>query len=507
MTRIPIKIDKGWMPDFPADEVGQMGGLVKATNILPVTGAYYPVKDKVIYLPYFPTSLSGGIPVKGACFQSLANENHYNILATTRHLYGFDKSGARMLTRETISPFQQYTGVSWDFAQYGNWIIATNLADEVQVLKSIDNPTLRFVNIGSAKCPRAKYCLVDHGYLILAYLSYNSQLYYNQIMWSGQELPESWDYDNPTHLDTGADVQDFPDMDGVITGLAKVGAGWAIFAENSITTAVFSGGSYTFSFNNNVVKNVGCFYPGSLISIGELVFFWSRDSIWEFSQSGVREIGQNIKRTLFGSLDTSSSLKIQAIPDLSRNMIHWIYVTNSSLYPNMVLNYNYLDGRFTQTEISCYAAMRGITGGTVSDQLNSANGYPNIDNLHYIIDSLNAGSQFETIIFDTDGYIKNLSGNILKADIQTGEFGDVETVTELGKAYIPIEGNVSGSVIPKHRYSTMASQITEQPSPIKPDGTVDLRVNDRRHSLDISLTDFSRIGLSLQVDSRTTGRR
>ena len=500
MPRLPIKIDKGWMPDLLPDDVAAAGGLVTATNILPISGAYYPAKAMSAY----NDNAVSGTPIRGTYIQSSTDGNNYNFVGTTTKLYRFDKSSMTDLTRASGG---DYSATFWDFAPYGNWLIATDYADAPQVKKSIEDGTIKFVALGGTP-PNAKYCLMDHGHLILAYLNYGSVVYPKQIMWSGQELPEAIDYNNPTDLTTGADYQEFPEMDGVITGLAKVGGGWALFSENSITLAYYIGGSYTFRFDANAIKNVGCFYPSSLISIGDRVFFWSKDSIWELSSAGIREVGQHVKRNLFATLDITQSAKIKAWSEPSNSLIRWVYITSSAANPDKVLTYNYMDGRITIQNYSCYTAMQGVTGGDVIDNLTSANGYPVINSMNSLINSYNAGNNLDTVMFGTDGKAKTLAGSNLTAEIETGEIGDPEAVSMVTKAYIPVEGLTGTSVVtPKHRYSVVDSQTSGGTSSIKTDGTADLRVSDRRHALNIQVTNFARLGNTINLDVKPAGRR
>lgn len=499
MARVTINIANGYMPDLSTEEVTEKGGLVRATNVLPISGAYYPLRDKTTY----NDTAASGTPLRGICVQA-TDGNNYNFLGTTTKLYRFDASAMSDFTRSVGGA---YGATFWDFALYGNWLIATDYTDVPQIKKVISDGT-NFTALGGTP-PNAKYCLMDHGHLIFAYLNYGSTTYPKQIMWSGKELPEAINTASPTNLATGADYQEFPEMDGAITGLAKVGNGWAIFAEKSITSASYIGGGYTFTFQRNAIKNIGCFYPGSLFSIGDKAFFWSRDSVWELSAAGLKEIGQSVKRTVMQSLNLAQAGKIVAWPDMTNSIIHWLYVSTSSTNPDKLFSYNWAEGRAATANMTAFTGLQGVTGGVVIDSMTLANGYPVIDSMNNLIDTYNAGNNFQTIVIDSaDSKAKTLTGSQLTAEFETGEVQDATAFTMVKKAYLPVEGLTGNSVVtPKHRKSLIDVQTSGNTSLIKSDGTADIRVTNRRHALNFTVQNFTKIGQKVYLDVEKSGGR
>lgn len=499
MGKISINISGGYMPDFSTEEVTEKGGLVRANNTLPISGGYYPIRDKATY----NSNAAAGTPIRGVCVQA-TDGNNYNFLGTSTKLYRFDNSAMSDYTRSVGGA---YNATFWDFALYGNWIIATDYESVPQIKKIISDGT-NFTALGGTP-PNAKYCLIDHGHLIFAYLNYGGVVYPKQIMWSGKELPEGMDTASPTDLATGADSQEFPEMDGVITGLARIGNGWAIFAERSITSASYMGGGFTFTFQINAIKNVGCFFPGSLISVGDRAFFWSRDSMWELSSSGLKEIGQNVKRTVMQSLNLNQTGKIVAWPDMTNSIIHWLYVTTSSTSPDNIFSYNWAEEKATTASITAFTGMQGITGGVVIDSMTAANGYPVINSMNNLIDTYNAGNNLQTIVIDSsDSKAKTLTGDQLTAEFETGEVQDAEAVTMVKKAYIPVEGLTGISVVtPKHRYSLIDAQTSGNTSSIKSDGVADIRVTNRRHAINFTIKDFTKVGKTIHLEVEQSGGR
>lgn len=490
MPKQTIDISKGWMPDLLPEDVSAVGGLVKARNVLPVSGNYLPVNDKSVY----NTTAASGTPIRGYYVQS-SDGSFYNFLGTSTKLYRFSKTAMTDVTKVAAT----YNAVYWDFATYGSWLIATDYEHAPQVLKDLSAGT-NFVNLGGTP-PKAKYCLMVNGHLILAFID-TGTVSPKKLQWSARENPELW----TASLATGAGSQDIPDLMGVITGLAAIGDEFAVFAENSITRGYYMGGQYTFGFKWNYINNIGCFYPSSLISIGNLVFFWSRNSIYMWDGSGYpKEIGSLLKKSVIPNVNFSYSHMIYPVHDKENTLIIWGYPEGSSTIINKLIAYNYAEDKWTgPIEISGSTIFMGNTGGFTIDEVTSI-----IDTVNIPIDSTYwKGGTINLLVADTDGKIKTLTGTPLESEIESGEFHDNDTVMMVKKAWLSVYGLVgAGSVSLKHRYSPIDAQTASNPASIKSDGSADLRTSNRRMAINMKATDFTRIGKSIAVEVDGTGRR
>ncbi len=482
---IKLPINAGWMPDLSYKEIAEKGGLAIAKNIIPVSGNYLSVMDKATFCDIAPS----GTPINGICVQD-TNGEYYNFLGTSTKLYRFNKGNMTDITRTTGN----YTASTWNFEQYGNWLIATDFSDDIQVLKGLT--AANFQALGGSP-PKAKFILMNNGYLIAANLNEGGVLKPKKIKWSGLENIETWAIDP---AGTGADEQEFPDMIGNITGIGAIGKNFIIASEYSLTLGYHDpSGVYIFRFERNYVKNIGCFYPQSLISIGNALFFWSRDSIYMVDQSGaVREIGQNIKRTVFSDINVGNAFRITTAHDFRNGLVMWAYPMASSTYPNRILVYNYLEDRFTHVDIDCYALWIGAIGGISIDELTTTG----VDGTYIPIDSNYwYNNQLQPMVADTaDSKVKTASGNVLPVEVMTGEIMDTPNRLLARKAYVGIENAVGGSVVVKHRNSPLQSYSSSASSSVKSDGSVDLLTSNNRLAFDIQASGFTKLGNEIEID-------
>ena len=495
MSKITIDISKGWMPDLLPEDVLGAGGLVRAINVLPISSNYVPILDKAVYNSTAVT----GTPLQGIYVQDTAGD-YYNFLGTSTKLYRFTKSAMTDVSKSGVT----YAGAFWNYALYGNWLIATDYEYVPQVLKEIGSAT-NFVDLGGSP-PKAKYCCLCMGHLVLGYTYSGSTSFPKRIQWSARENPELW----TTSLATGADTQDLPEMMGVMTGLANIGDGFGVFSEDSITTCQYIGGTYTFNIRRNLIKGIGCFYPGSLISIGDVVFFWSKNTAYQFDGASYpQEIGYTLRNTVFNDVNTSYSDRIAVCHDRLNGIILWAYPSQASTgTPDKIVCYNYIEKKWTSLNIVCNTLFAGATGGFPIDDSTLTNvtieslASMNIDSAYWL------GKTIQPLAVDTNLKVSTFSGSPLQAELETGEISQQDIMLSVQKAYLPIDGLVgAGVVVVKHRYSNKDSVVYDAAQTIRTDGDVDLRTTDRRISLNIKATNFTRIGKVITAEGVESGRR
>lgn len=408
---ITIQIDRGWMPDLipfgmPA------GALGKAENLLPLDEYYGKVQGKRAY-----SSNAMAEEPQNAIEYRANNGSFYGAIGTTAKLYHLSGTTRTDVSRASGGAYSTGDNM-WSFEQFGNWVIATNYVDVIQV-KKVMTGTSKFVALGGSP-PKGKYSLIHKGHYIVANLSTNPK----KIQWAGLEDPESW----TQSISTGADSQVFPDGMGDITGIDLVNGIITIVHEKSITTGYYSGAPYTFSFQHNRIKNIGCYVPGSQISIGHLLFFWGEDDIYQFDGQVVTAIGLGVRNNVIDSLNAAKFHKVTAEHDVANGLIWWSYPTGSNAIPNKVLVYNYRYKRFTQLDLSMYCLMGLHTGATDMDssgydwmEYNPAD--PTGSVMPYSMDNryYQAGTFKMACLDSSDKKVAIFNGNVLVGTIETGE--------------------------------------------------------------------------------------
>jgi hypothetical protein len=502
LKSLPLDISKGWLPDLLPEDIAAAGGLVKASNVIPVAGNYLPVLDKA---QYTTNAAMSGTPLQGLYCQTQADGTYYNFVGTTTKIYRFSSKTSVTDATKTAAT---YTATFWSFVVYGDWLIATDYEYAPQILKGInvDLAVTKFVDLGGIPAGfGAKYMIMNHGHLIAAYYKTTADgVLPKGIRWSGREAPESW----TASLTTGADEQLFPEMLGIITGIKNVGDSFGVFAEDSITLGYYIGGQYTFGFKQNAIHGIGCYYPGSLISIGNLVFFWSKKSAWMWDGAGYpTEIGVNLKKSVISQVNSSYSDAISVCHDRDNSLIMWLYPDQSSTgNPNKMVVYNYAENRWAgPISMTGRCIFSGATGGFPADSWTGLQA----DDIQIKADSAYwLGKEIQPLLVGTDGYANTFSGSPLTCELETGEVHQNDVVFMAKKAFIPVDGLLgAGSVKVKHRYSMIDGQAESSASSIKSDGTADLRTSNRRLALNVQAQNFTRIGKTLTIEGEQVGRR
>jgi hypothetical protein len=488
---MPIKIGAGWLPDLSPAEIGALGGLQIAKNLIPIDGGYRPMNS----LYQWGSATIDYTPLAAIAFGA-SDGIWRNFVGTTVKLYRVANDSATDISDAT------YNCTSWRFQNYGDWLIATNGIDNIKVLK---NPNGSVVSNLGGSPPKAKYMLLRRGHLILANTNEDGTGYPKRIRWSARENPEDW---TPS-LTTGADYQDFPEMLGDITGLGAIGDDFVIFSHDSLTIAEYSS-VYVFAFRVNAYAGVGCRYPNSIISIGPAVFFWGRNAIYQLQQDGtIKDISTSrVKKAVVENVNDTYAHRISAAHDYANRLIMWAYPSSTSDgEPDKILVYNYQEDKFTLLDISV-SLLGNLTphGDTYLDDLTTTS----IDEASTIIDLLNVDTGLVlpmAVSGSTQFNFYQFTGVSMSSELKTGEYNIYPKVGMARKVFVPAEGLVSGTVSIHHRYSPMDAYSITPDVDIKSDGSADVRCSDRFMALHCDLDDFTKLSGSLYCDMAAEGER
>lgn len=404
-----IDISRGWMPDYPPYYMPE-GGLVVCENLWPLEEIYFPALSAA---KYSAGSVSG-TPLAGV--EYFANDgNYYSFVGTTTKLYRLETN--QTFTDVTRAAGGNYTTASdrrWYFDIYGEQVVATNYTDVPQILSSMTGAN--FAAIGGSP-PRAKYCLQFYGHLILAYLN-DGTVYPKKIIWSALDNPASW----TASLTTGADSQNIAEAASPITGLARVGNYMAVFHRDSITMGWYALAPYTFNFAFHRISGIGAI-EGSVISVGNLVYFFDERDIYAFDGNQAMPIGEGIKRTFLNSLDIGNLHRITAGHNARFGLIFWSYASTGSAdgTPDKMLVYNYKAKKFSLIRTSQHCVFN--IHRNVLDMDSMSEIFPDMDtSVPYDMDS-NWWLDNSPLLacMTTDGFMSSFQGPVLTGIIETKE--------------------------------------------------------------------------------------
>lgn len=486
-----ITIGRGLCPDLSDLAIREAGGLKTANNVVFHDTAYRPVFGPT---PYNSTPINESTAGKVLAHLVLEASDliRRNYLFLSKKIYRYNDASF-----DEISCYPgEVSNIS--VATYGDWIIITDGQNQPKILKNPDGNS--FADLGGSP-PKAKYVFFNNGHLILANLIEGSTSYPKRIRWSARENIEDW----AESLTTGADYQDFPDNLGAITGIGSLGDSFAIFFSDSISLGVYSGGIYTFSFKHNAFKNIGCPYPKSIVSVGNAIYFWGRESIYKLSADGLVDIAHNrVKRYVFDNFNKDQASQISAIFDYRRGLIFWGYVSSASQTPDIILVYNILEDCFTTISLSHKALI--IANQTASIDLDQDDRL--VDSYNILVDSDTFyGATIVPMVVDKDGYIGYFGGDMLEGEIELPELETYPEILVVKGLKIRGSGPISGQVEVNHRYSHNDSKSLRGNFSLRNDLQSDFMVSDRLLSLKVKLSEFNKIFPYLTLIEQVRGKR
>ncbi|MBU0599116.1 hypothetical protein KKF61_09110 [Patescibacteria group bacterium] len=488
-----IDITKGWLPDIIPYELPD-GGLIECKNLLPYDEYYAPAYGKVAY----STDAVSGTPIFGKVYKD-SQLNNYLFIGTSTKLYKM--GAAKSVTDITRTSGGAYSATTWSFEQYGDWIIMTDFVDAPQILKEFG--TANVVVLGGSP-PLAKYVLLHRGHLIFGYVNESGVIGPKKLVWSALESIE----DYTPSLTTGSDFQNLPDADGEITGMANIGDFFAVFHKNSVTLAWYAGSPFTFNFAVNRIKNIGAI-PGTILSIGAEVFFWSENDIYKFDGSTITPLGFGIRQAILDNMHEAYKHLITSVHDSGKGIIYWCYCTTSSTgVPDRILAYNYRTGKFTHIDItaSCifdFFASAGYDADTI------ATIYPDLEVIPYSLDSnyWNPNTPALGCIDNTTSKVAIFAGTVLTGELETKEMYAESKILHINRVRPKVSNttdavNVKVGGREKEGDSVSYTSLT----PVGSNGYVDLRKTGR--FLRINVQTGIHGGLqSLEADIKEVGKR
>jgi hypothetical protein len=387
-----------YLPDIPATE---NPGATVATNVIPAAISYRPLPDLTVYSSALTARCQGF-----ASFRDL-DGNVHNFAGDATKLYKLSNT-----SWEDVSGTTYATGsdARWSFAQFGNFVVATNFTDSVQ---SYEMGTSTDFAALAGSPPKARYAAPVRDFMVLGHVSSFAQ----RVRWSAIDDVEDWTVDP----DTQADFQDFPDG-GAVQGLAG-GEYGVVLQEFAIRRMTYIGSPVIFQIDE-IERGRGCMAPGSVAQVGQMVFFLADDGFYVLlGGREARPIGnRKVDRTFLADLDDSYIHRITSVIDPTNKLYIVSYpgTGSSDGTPNKLIIYNYAEDKWSTGEIEIEHLASSRAQGYTLESLDSINS--SIDALPYSLDSsLWAGGTVNLSAFNTSHKLSTFTGSNLAARLETGE--------------------------------------------------------------------------------------
>lgn len=210
-------------------------------------------------------------------------------LGTKSALYKFDGQSFEDVSKAGGYGSGSFIPLAWDFAQWGNDVIATNYVDPVQKYSQGDTDFSDLIN--STEKPKARFVNVISNHLILANINHTGH-FPDEVWWSA--IDDATDFD--PDITTQSDSQRLLPTAGGITGLVGGAEFGYVFKQNSVYRMNYVGHPEIFSFH--VIAREGTKYSKSIVSVDNDIYFFGNGGFRVIRGNEVIPIG-NLKVVKF----------------------------------------------------------------------------------------------------------------------------------------------------------------------------------------------------------------
>lgn len=221
----------------------------------------------------------------------------------------------------------------WRFANWGEWIIASNGKEPVQVRKG----TGSFVTLqedGTTPLPftYAKLLAKLGPHLVVANTS-NAQ---NEIRWCSDDNIEKW-----TVLDTNT-AGDFVvrDADSGLMAMEPLGSVLALYTREAMWTITYIGAPFVFGVNP-AVDGIGAYGPAAVTSVGKHNYGWGPMGVWKTDGTSFEMIDTPIREYLGQHLAVGEASQIVAYHNEVRRCVVFSFPTAVDAENSETICYDY----------------------------------------------------------------------------------------------------------------------------------------------------------------------
>ncbi len=352
--------------------------------------------------------------------------------ATDGSAYIFGGTAAKLWENHTGGTLADVTNVGgayttgdeqfWYFTQYGDTIIATNYADNIQ--SYVMGTSSNFADLAGSP-PRAYYATTWRDFLVVAH-TYDATdgERANRVWWSENGVITSWPTVGTAEAEAAeSGLRDLP-KGGRITGLAGAtgGADGVVFTQETIYRADYIGPTETWQIND--IENArGTNYPNAIVPFSNMIAYCSNEGLFVFDGTRSEPIGAHkIDKTFFRDFDSKYPERLYGAVDTVNKLVIWLYPRQTATIagtPERALAWCYVDGRFSEIEIDAHTVASVYTPQVYLDDLDN---FGNLDTLAFPLDSrVWRGGSPLLAFFDHNHKLMFPTGDTLEATLETGE--------------------------------------------------------------------------------------
>ena len=302
----------------------------------------------------------------------------------------------------------------WTFAQWGDVTIAQNGVDAAQTSSSTTFSTL------TAMPPANLMCTVA-GFVMLANVTHVSYAF-SDAWWCSA----LYDYTNWTpSIATQCAQGRLYDDPGAIRALHPLGENVAAFKERSIYLGQYVGPDVIWAWTR-VPGDVGAYSQGSVISDGQVLYFWGGDDFYRFDGTRPQPIGSALKEWFLENADRAYWSKIQGAYDKRTSLARWYYVPNGSTTLTACVVLNTRTGQWGRADRAIESTVAYVASAITYDSPGILTGvtYDSTSFLQSYDSPFWLASSESPAIFNASHQLRTLTGVSDSSSLTTGDFGD-----------------------------------------------------------------------------------
>jgi hypothetical protein len=396
-----------YLPDLPSYK---NPGLKVATNVLPQGPDYGPFLSPVVYSSALEGRCQGAVSTKDK------DGNTSNYAGDATKLY---KMAATVYGDASLAGgYSTLEEELWSFTRFNDHLIATNFSDYPQKVSVFSGGG--FSNLTTEL--KARYVTTINSFVVFGNtFDLTDGNVPHRVRWSA--LNDDTDY--VVDPSTQSDFQDLDASKGWVRQVVGGEVG-IIFQEQAISRMSYVGSPTIWRFDE-VESGKGTKSPGSVVKVGNIIFYLGLDGFYAFDGGQSIPIGANkVDKTFFSEVDTNYIGRVSGTADLDNQVVYWAYAAsgNTNGLSNKILAYNYSPSaktRWTQIEPGNLETLyTSLSEGFTLETLDSISS--NLDTLPFSLDSrVWTGENFILSGFNADHKQVNFTGSALTARLEPGE--------------------------------------------------------------------------------------
>jgi len=472
-----------WLPDQPS-----VGNACKtAKNVIPHGSGYSSVRSLA------PV----GDALDGQCLAAISCR------ASTGEIFTFSATGSTLYKQdadawEDVSKSGGYAASAWEFAKYGERIIAVQTLSTPQYYDLGVSTT--FADLPGSP-PQAQHVAIVRDFVVLGNLTEGSVDRTSKIAWSGFNNSEVWGSDIATQTDSQELLGDGGRIMRIVGGSYGV-----IFQENSIWRMDYSGAPTIFELNE-IETERGTPASKSVCWLGRTIYYWGHDGFYRFTGQASEPIGyEKIDTYIRGDLDVSRIDYFIGAADRANGLVFWIYPSLENGAQKLVV-YNWKVNRWALIDQGPEIIFQYFSAGYNLDSLDSI--LADIDSASIAVDSqVYNGGQIFLGGFNADHKLCTFAGDYLVAELETGDIASSSgNAIFIARARSQVESTGGGTIAFCGRDSLGANVEYGPPISANDYGEYSLLKTARYSRIKHQVMGGSDHLMGIEIEYREAGRR